>query len=97
MEEKILREILAVTKENNDILRKLNLQRKFNYYYWVLKWFVIAFVAYTAYQAATPYIESAQQTINNINDLNNQAKQMSGDQKSFTDFLKNEIQKRIGQ
>ena len=95
MEEKILREILATVKENNDILQKLNMQRKFNYFYWIFKWGLIAFLAYTAYIAATPYIESAQQTISNINDLNTQTKQINGNQKSFSDFLKSEIQKRI--
>jgi hypothetical protein len=98
-----LREILATVKENNDILRKLNLQRRFNYFYWVIKWGVIGAVAYSAYLAATPYIHQAQQTydsaqdaLNSINTLGAQAKQIQNtDQKTFTDFLKNEINKRI--
>lgn len=99
MEEKLLREILATAKENNELLRKLNTQRKLNYFYFCLKWGLVALIAYSAYMAATPYIESAQETINNINDFNNQAKQMQQNfnQKSFSDFLKQEIQKRITQ
>ena len=96
MEEKILREILAITKENNAILRDLNFQRRWSMFFWIFKWFVIAAVAYSAYLAATPYIEQAQETIDGLNNLSNQAKQMQNmNQKSFTDFIKTEIEKRI--
>lgn len=96
MEEKILREILAITKENNEILHKLNFQRKWLTFYWVFKWLLVAAIAYSAYLAATPYIEQAQATLDGIQNFNTQAKQIqSMDQKSFVDFLKNEVQKRI--
>ncbi len=96
MEEKILREILAVTKENNEILRTLNLQRRWSLFFWVFKWFVVAALAYSAYLAATPYIEQAQQTIDGIQNINAQIKQVnSTSNKSFTDFLKTEIEKRL--
>ncbi len=103
MEEKILREILAITKENNNILRDLNFQRRWSLFFWVFKWFVVAAVAYSAYLAATPYIEQAQETynntqdaLNNINQLGDQVKQIKNtDQKSFTDFLKTEVEKRL--
>ncbi len=96
MEEKILREILATTKENNEMLRKLNLHRRFLTFYWFFKWLLIAAIAYSAYLAASPYIESAQETISNINDLNTQAQQFKQmDQKSFSEYLREEISKRI--
>jgi uncharacterized protein YlxW (UPF0749 family) len=104
MEEKILREILATTKENNDILRSLNMQRRWTNTFWAFKWLVIIILAYGAYQAASPYIEQAQNTytqaqdaLNSINSLNQQAQQLQNNiqQKNFTDFLKTEIQKRI--
>lgn len=96
MEEKILREILAVTKENNEILRTLNLQRRWSLFFWVVKQFVVAALAYSAYLAATPYIEQAQQTIDGIQNINAQIKQVnSTSNKSFTDFLKTEIEKRL--
>lgn len=105
MEEKILREILATVKENNDILRKLNLQRRWLTFYWFFKWFVIAALAYSAYMASKPYIDQAQQTynqvqdgLNGLNNLNVQAKAVQNmDQKSFGEFLQAEIKKRIGQ
>ena len=95
MEEKILREILAITKENNEILRTLNLQRRWSLFFWVFKWLVIAGIAYSAYLAASPYIEQAQATIDGIQNFNNQMQGMNEGQKNFTDFLKNEIEKRI--
>lgn len=104
MEEKMLRELLAVTRENNEILRSLNLQRRWVNFFWFFKWFIIAALAYSAYQAASPYIDQAQATynqaqdaLNSINNLNGQAQQFQNvDQKSFTEFLQKEIQKRIG-
>jgi uncharacterized protein YbcV (DUF1398 family) len=96
MEEKILREILATTKENNDILRSLNMQRKWVNFFWFFKWLIVAAIAYSAYLAATPYIEQAQQTINGLQNLNTQVQQMQNmDQKSFTNFLRGEIEKRL--
>lgn len=95
MEEKILREILAVTRENNEILRTLNLQRRWSLFFWIFKWFVIAALACSAYLAATPYIEQAQETMDGINNLNTQVKQMNSGEKTFTDFLKTEIEKRL--
>jgi hypothetical protein len=104
MEEKMLRELLAVTRENNEILRSLNLQRRWVNFFWFFKWVVVAAIAYSAYQAASPYIDQAQATysqaqnaLNSINSLGGQAQQMNTiDQKSFTEFLQKEIQKRIG-
>lgn len=103
MEDKILRELLAVTKENNEILRSLNLQRRWENFFWVFKWLVIAAIAYSAYLAASPYIEQAQNTynqaqeaLNGLNSLNTQAQQLQNvDQKTFTEFLQKEIQKRL--
>jgi hypothetical protein len=96
MEEKILREILAVTKENNEILRSLNTHRRWLTFYWFFKWFVILAIAYTAYQAATPYIESAQNAVNSINNFNGQVQDLkSMNQDSFFNYLRNEVEKRI--
>jgi predicted PurR-regulated permease PerM len=104
MEEKILREILSVTRENNQILRDMNFQRRWTFLFWIIKWIVVAAIAYSAYIAATPYIEQAQNTynqaqdtLNSINNLNQQAKTLQQNEKSFTDFLKDQVQKRIGQ
>ncbi len=105
MEEKMLRELLAMTRENNEILRSLNLQRRWVNFFWFFKWVVVAAIAYSAYQAASPYIDQAQATynqaqdaLNSINNLNGQAQQLQNvDQKSFTEFLQKEIKKRIGQ
>ncbi len=104
MEEKILREILAVTRENNQILRDMNFQRRWTFVLWIFKWLVVAAIAYSAYIAATPYIEQAQQTynqaqdtLNGLSNLNSQAKQIQQNEKTFTDFIKAEVQKRIGQ
>jgi hypothetical protein len=105
MEEKMLRELLAITRENNEILRSLNIQRKWVNFFWFFKWLIVAAIAYSAYQAASPYIDQAQATynqaqnaLNSINNLNSQAQQLQNvDQKSFTEFLQKEIQKRIGQ
>ena len=106
MDEKMLRELLAISRENNEMLRSLNLQRKWVNFFWVFKWFIIAALAYSAYQAASPYIDQAQNTynqaqtaLNGLNNLNAQAQQMqnAATQKSFTEFLQKEIQKRIGQ
>ena len=104
MEEKILREILAITKENNEILRSLNFQRRWSLFFWIFKWFVVAAVAYSAYLAATPYIEQAQETysqaqdaISGLNNFNKQIQQNTN-QKSTSDFLKfmsETIQKNI--
>lgn len=105
MEEKMLRELLAITRENNEILRSLNLQRRWVNFFWFFKWVIVAAIAYSAYQAASPYIDQAQATysqaqnaLNGLNNLNAQAQQLQTvDQKSFTEFLQKEIQKRIGQ
>jgi predicted PurR-regulated permease PerM len=109
MEEKMLRELLAITRENNEILRSLNLQRRWVNFFWFFKWFVIAAIAYSAYQAASPYIDQAQATynqaqsaLNSINTLNTNinasTQQLQNiDQKSFTNFLQQEIKKRMGQ
>ena len=104
-DEKMLRELLAITRENNEMLRALNLQRKWINFFWIFKWFIIAALAYSAYKAASPYIDQAQNTYNQaqdalqgLNNLNSQAKQIQTvDQKTFTEFLQKEIQKRIGQ
>jgi hypothetical protein len=95
MEEKILRELLAITKENNEILRSLNMQRRWSLFFWVFKWLVIAAIAYSAYLAASPYIEQAQATMDGIQSFNTQVQGINQDSKNFTDFLKNEIEKRI--
>lgn len=105
MDEKILRELLAITRENNEILRSLNLQRRWVTFFWVFKWLLVAALAYSAYKAASPYIDQAQTTytqaqdaLNGITNFNTQAKQMQNmDQKSFSEFLQSEIKKRIGQ
>lgn len=95
MEEKILRELLAITKENNEILKTLNLQRRWSLFFWVFKWLMIAGIAYSAYLAASPYIQQAQATIDGIQSFNTQVQGINQDSKNFTDFLKNEIEKRI--
>ncbi len=105
MEEKMLRELLAITRENNEILRSLNLQRRWVNFFWFFKWIVVAAIAYSAYQAASPYIDQAQATysqaqsaLNGLSNLNAQAQQIQNvDQRSFTEFLQKEIKKRIGQ
>lgn len=105
MDEKILREILSVTKENNEILRKLNLQRRWVNYVWIFKWVLFATLAYSAYIASKPYIDQAQATYNQaqnaINSLNAFSPQPTGtqaiDEKTFTEFLTNEVKKRLGQ
>jgi hypothetical protein len=98
MEEKILREILHTVKENNEILQKLNVQRRLFNFFWFFKWALFAAIAYSAYIAATPYIESAQNTIDNINSLGAQAEQFKEvNQKTFTEFFKEQFQKAVGQ
>ncbi len=96
-EEKTQRELLILTRENNDILHKLNTQRKLETFMWIFKWLVFAFIAYGAYIAASPYIESAQQTMDSINNLSAQAEQVKNmDKKSFTDFIKTQLNKAVG-
>ncbi len=95
MEEKILREILAVTRENNEILRTLNFQRRWINIFSIIKWLIVIGLAYSAYVAATPYIEQAQATIEGIQNLNTQVQQIGSSEKSFTEFLKAEVEKRI--
>lgn len=102
-DEKMLRELLAITRENNEILRSLNLQRRWVNFFWFFKWFIIAALAYSAYQAASPYINQAQQTynqaqdaLNQLNSAGQQIQQFGSDQKTFTNFLQTEIKKRIG-
>lgn len=100
MEEKILREILAVTRENNEILRTLNFQRRWSNVFWFFKWLLVAAIAYSAYLASKPYIDQAQATYEQaqsaLNSINAQTEQLQNlNQKSFTDFLKAEVEKRI--
>lgn len=97
MEEKILREILAITKENNEMIAGLTRHRKIVTFMWFFKWIVFAIIAYSAYVAATPYIESAQATMQSINSLSEQAEQLKNmDRRSFSEFLKDQYAKAIG-
>ncbi len=105
MEEKMLRELLAITRENNEILHGLNTQRRWANFFWIFKWFIILALAYSAYLASRPYIDQAQATytqaqeaLGSINNLSNQAKQIQNvDQKTFTDFITKTIKSKIGQ
>jgi hypothetical protein len=70
-QEKMLRELLSVSRENNDMLRAINAQRRLSNIWFVIKWAIIIALAYGAYQAAVPMIQSAQTTINQINTITN--------------------------
>lgn len=70
-QEKMLRELLVLTRENNDMLRAINSQRRLSNVWFVVKWLIVAALAYGAYQAAVPMIDSAQTTINQINTIAN--------------------------
>ena len=67
MEEKLLREILNA----------INNQRRFSNFMFFVKWIIIAGLAYGIYSAASPYIQSANNTMNSANDALNQLQQFS--------------------
>jgi hypothetical protein len=93
MDEKILREILAVTKENRDILNAINNQRRFANFMFFVKWVVIAGLAYGTYQAALPYIQKANNTMETANDAMNQLQQFSNNPLgNLQNNIKNQIQ-----
>jgi hypothetical protein len=77
MEEKLLREILATVKENRDMINALNNQRRFANFMFFVKWIVIAGLAYGAYSAAAPYIQSANTTVQSAQQTINQLQQFS--------------------
>lgn len=70
-QEKMLRELLSLTKDNNDMLRAINSQRRLSNVWFVVKWAIIIALAYGAYQAAVPFVESAKTTINQVNVIAN--------------------------
>lgn len=70
-QEKILRELLAISKENRDMLTAINSQRRLSNVFFFIKWTIVIALAYGAYQAAQPFIETASQTVNQINSLTN--------------------------
>ncbi len=92
--EKILREILATTRETRDMVNSMNKQRRFANFIWAIKWIIIIFLLYGAYTAAQPYIDSATQTINSINNFGVQVNALKNtDPKSFTDFVTSQFKK----
>lgn len=70
-QEKMLRELISLTKENREMLRAINSQRRLSNIFFVIRWAIIIALAYGAYQAAVPFVQSAQNTINQINVMTN--------------------------
>jgi hypothetical protein len=77
MEEKLLKEILAVAKENRQILNAINNQRRFSNFMFFIKWIIIAGLAYGVYTAAAPYMQTANKTMQSANEAINQLQQFS--------------------
>jgi hypothetical protein len=86
--DKLLRELIAVNRENNQILRGLNFDRRLSMFLWFIKWIVIAGIAYGAYQTAAPYVSTLNETVNKINSITNPAYNIN---KTLFDKVKEKI------
>ncbi len=92
--EKLIRELLATTRETRDMVNSINKQRRFSNFLTAVKYIIIIFLLYGAYSTVQPYIDTATQTMNNINNISAQANTLKNvDQKSFTDYITSQIKK----
>ncbi len=69
--DKLLKELISLSRENNEILRSLNFDRRVSMFFWIIKWIVIAGIAYGAYQTAIPYMQSLNSTLDKVNSITN--------------------------
>lgn len=69
-EEKMLKELLALTRENNDMLHAINSQRRISNFLFFVKWIIILGLIYGAYQASLPYFQTLTTTVSKLNEFN---------------------------
>jgi hypothetical protein len=86
--DRLLKELIAINRENNDILKGLNFDRRLSMFFWLVKWVVIAGIAYGAYQTAIPYLQSVNSTLDKVNSLTNPTYRAS---KSLLDIVKEKV------
>ena len=91
--EKVMHELIAKVNDTHEMVKSMNKQRRWVNFFTVLKYIIFAGIAYSAYLAATPYIDTYNQTVDSINSLNAQVKGMgTTSDGTFADFLKKQFQ-----
>jgi hypothetical protein len=86
--DRLLKELIALNRENNDILKSLNFDRRMSMFFWIVKWIVIAGIAYGAYQTAIPYLASLNSTLDKVNSITNPGYRAS---KGVLDLVKEKL------
>lgn len=66
--QELLRRTLALTEENNKILRSMQRQARLARGYYILKWIIILAVLCAGFYYAQPYIEDVVRLYNGLND-----------------------------
>lgn len=69
--DRLLKELISLNRENNNILKSLNFDRRLSMFFWLIKWIIIAGIAYGAYQTAIPYLQSVNSTLDKVNSITN--------------------------
>ena len=69
-QEKMLRELLAITKENREMIKAINTQRRFSNMFFFLKWVIIIGIIYGVYQTAMPYLNVFNGAVGKLNQFN---------------------------
>jgi hypothetical protein len=74
-QEKMLRELLSLTRDNHDMLRAINSQRRMSNFFFFIKWIIIIGLVYGAYVASQPYFKTFTNTVESINQFNQAPKE----------------------
>jgi hypothetical protein len=88
--DKLLRELISLNRENNEILRSLNFDRRVSMFFWLIRMIIIAGVAYGAYQTAIPYLQTVNSTLDKVNSFTNPSYKAS---KTIFDTVREKIGK----
>ncbi len=69
-QDKILKELIALTRENHDMLKAINTQRRFSNVFFIFKWIIVLGIIYGVYQSAVPYLSVFNNTVGQLNQFN---------------------------
>ena len=67
----LLKENLEVSKKSLEILRKIDRDRKINFFFKIIYWLVIILIIYYSYQLLQPYFVSLKQSLEFLKNLQN--------------------------
>jgi hypothetical protein len=67
----LLKENLEVSKKSLEILKKIDRNRKINFFFKIIYWLVIVLAIYYGYQSFQPYFASFKQSLELLKNLQN--------------------------